>query len=131
MRSSESRCPRFSVHSRRISSLRFDDASRPAATAQRLRFDPDPAIPEPIVAGTDILHVDVWAPPEGAGHPVLVWIHGGAFTRGSNRLSIYAGDTFARDGVVLVTINYRLGALGGFAHPALTRAAKPGERDSR
>ena len=41
------------------------DATRPAATAQRLRFDTDPAIPEPIVAGTDILHVDVWAPSHG------------------------------------------------------------------
>src|SRR3954468_24939948 len=51
----------------------------------------------------------------------MVWIHGGGHSLGAGW--IYDGQAFARDGVVLVTINYRLGALGYFAHPALTRDA--------
>ncbi len=66
-----------------------------------------------IVDGDDYLNLNVWTPdPGGAGLPVMVWIHGGAFTRGSNRITMYAGDTFARDGVVCVGINYRLGTPG-------------------
>jgi para-nitrobenzyl esterase len=55
----------------------------------------------------------------------MVWIHGGGHRTGAGW--VYDGQNFARDGVVVVTINYRLGALGYFAHPALTKAAKPGE----
>lgn len=66
-----------------------------------------------IVLGEDYLNLNVWSPDVGAaGLPVMVWIHGGAFTRGSNRIAMYAGDTFARDGVVCVGINYRLGTAG-------------------
>ncbi|GAA1739023.1 para-nitrobenzyl esterase [Dietzia kunjamensis subsp. schimae] len=93
------------------------DATRPAATAQRLRFDPDPAIPEPIVAGTDILHVDVWAPTEGAGHPVLVWIHGGGWESGSSHQPWFDGTAFARAGIVVVSVGYRLGVEGFTAFP--------------
>ncbi|MCX4092510.1 carboxylesterase/lipase family protein [Nocardia sp. alder85J] len=68
-----------------------------------------------LIAGDEYLNVNVWTPdPGGSGLPVLVWIHGGAFVRGSNALPIYDGGTFARDGVVTVSINYRLG-LSGFA----------------
>ncbi len=88
------------------------DATRPAATAQRLRFDPDPAIPEPIVAGTDILHVDVWAPAEGRGHPVMVWIHGGGWESGSSHQPWFDGSSFARRGIVVVSVGYRLGVEG-------------------
>jgi para-nitrobenzyl esterase len=71
----------------------------------------------------DCLSLNVWAP-EGAKHaPVMVWIHGGAHRFGSSASPIYDGSAFARDGVVLVSINYRLGLLGYFAHPALTKAA--------
>ncbi|MET9202171.1 carboxylesterase family protein [Gordonia sp. NPDC003585] len=67
-----------------------------------------------IVLGDDYLNLNVWTPDPSAGGrlPVMVWIHGGAFTRGSNRIEMYAGDTFARDGVVCVGINYRLGTAG-------------------
>jgi len=67
----------------------------------------------------DCLSLNVWAPATRArtAAPVMVWIHGGGFTGGSG--SRYNGAAFARDGVVLVTINYRLGRLGFFAHPAL------------
>ncbi|MFF0544489.1 carboxylesterase/lipase family protein [Nocardia thailandica] len=67
------------------------------------------------IPGDDYLNVNVWTPdPGAAGLPVLVWIHGGAFVRGSNARDIYDGTAFARDGVVLVSINYRLG-ISGFA----------------
>ncbi|MQY31112.1 carboxylesterase/lipase family protein [Nocardia aurantia] len=65
--------------------------------------------------GDEYLNLNVWTPdPGGSGLPVMVWIHGGAYVRGSNALPIYDGGTFARDGVVTVSINYRLG-LSGFA----------------
>jgi para-nitrobenzyl esterase len=71
-------------------------------------------IPEPIIAGDNELNLNVFTPDLGAaGLPVLVWIHGGGFTGGGNASPWYRGGAFARDGVVLVSINYRLGA-GGF-----------------
>ncbi len=64
-------------------------------------------------AGEDCLNLNVWTPDPGAhGLPVVVWIHGGAFLRGSGAIPVYDGSRFARDGVVCVTINYRLGAEG-------------------
>ena len=63
--------------------------------------------------GDEHLHVNVWTPdPAASGLPVMVWIHGGAFTRGGNALAVYDGSAFARDGVVLVSVNYRLGVPG-------------------
>src|SRR5918994_415962 len=63
--------------------------------------------------GPDCLNLNVWTPDPGAvGLPVLVWIHGGAFVNGSGAVPIYDGTAFARDGVVLVSINYRLGVDG-------------------
>src|SRR6202165_5292327 len=63
--------------------------------------------------GEDCLNLNVWTPdPSRVGLPVMVWIHGGAFVRGSGALPTYDGTGFARDGVVCVTINYRLGADG-------------------
>ncbi len=64
-------------------------------------------------AGDDCLNLNVWTPDPGAsGLPVLVWIHGGAFYAGSGIDEIYNGAAFARDGVVCVTLNYRLGVQG-------------------
>jgi para-nitrobenzyl esterase len=78
--------------------------------------------PEP--TSEDGLTLNVWAPVHmPAGAPVMVFFHGGSGVFGSGALPYYSGAAFARDGVVLVTANYRLGALGGFAHPALTREA--------
>ena len=71
----------------------------------------------------DCLYLNVWAPSERRAQPVLVWIHGGAFTSGSGSVPIYDGAALARAGIVVVTINYRLGALGFLAHPELTREA--------
>ena len=77
----------------------------------------------------DCLFLNVWRPanaPRGPKLPVMVWIHGGAFVFGSGSRAGTSGVEFAKQGVVLVTINYRLGRLGFFAFPALTRE-HPGE----
>lgn len=70
----------------------------------------------------DCLYLNVWTAAKTASdrRPVMVWIHGGAFTRGSGSTPTYDGSRFAEKGVVLVTVNYRLGAFGFFAHPDLT-----------
>ena len=61
----------------------------------------------------DCLTLNVFTPGvDGEQRPVMVWIHGGAFATGSGRIPWYSGHNFARDGVVLVTINYRLNAFG-------------------
>ncbi len=69
----------------------------------------------------DCLYLNVFAPKDAKNLPVMVWIHGGSNLNGSG--SIYNGAAFAKSGVVTVTINYRMGALGFFAHPELTKAA--------
>ena len=72
----------------------------------------------------DCLFVNVWRPAgaaPGAKLPVMVWIHGGAFVFGSGSWPDTSGGQFAKQGVVLVTFNYRLGRLGFFAFPALSR----------
>src|ERR1700735_2525067 len=75
----------------------------------------DQLLPEPNIPGDDWLTVNVWTPGRGgSGLPVMVWIHGGAFSNGNSAVPIYDGHAFARDGVVLVSINYRLG-VDGFA----------------
>ncbi len=76
------------------------------------------AADDPNAISEDCLSLEVWAPAaESEPLPVMVWIHGGGFRTGSG--SGYDGRRFARDGVVLVATNYRLGALGFFTHPAL------------
>jgi para-nitrobenzyl esterase len=72
----------------------------------------------------DCLFVNVWRPggaAPGAKLPVMVWIHGGAFVFGSGSFPGFSGVRFAKQGVILVTINYRLGRFGFFAFPALSR----------
>ena len=72
----------------------------------------------------DCLFLNVWTPAQSGAHlPVLVWIHGGGFNSGSGSVPIYNGATLASQGVVVVTLNYRVGIWGFLAHPDLTRAA--------
>lgn len=71
----------------------------------------DMLLDEPVIPGDDCLNLNVWTP-GGSNLPVMVWIHGGAFRNGSGAIPVYSGHTFARDGVVCVTINYRLGVEG-------------------
>jgi len=69
----------------------------------------------------DCLTLNIWAPSEPAAKlPVMVWIHGGGLVQGGSALPFYDGARLAADGVVVVTFNYRLGALGFLAHPALS-----------
>jgi para-nitrobenzyl esterase len=72
----------------------------------------------------DCLTLNVWSPQSAAKAAVMVWIHGGGFVNGSAAREIYDGRHLAASGVVVVTINYRLGRFGFFAHPALTALAK-------
>ncbi len=75
--------------------------------------------PEPM--SEDCLYLNVWsAAAAGAKRPVMVWIHGGAWTRGAGSVGIYDGANLAKKGVVVVSLNYRLGSLGFLAHPELT-----------
>jgi para-nitrobenzyl esterase len=75
----------------------------------------------PETMSEDCLYLNVWtAASSGEKRPVMVWIHGGALTRGSGSRPSYDGMALAKKGVVLVTVNYRLGPLGYLAHPDLT-----------
>ena len=76
----------------------------------------------------DCLYLNVWTTAEDAtaGLPVMVWIHGGALTRGTGALPGYRGDRLAARGVVVVTINYRLGPFGYLAHPLLSEESEHG-----
>lgn len=69
----------------------------------------------------DCLTLDVTAPVNARKAPVMVWIHGGTLIWGSGHSSMYSGQAFAKRGVVLVSINYRLGVLGYLAHPELSK----------
>lgn len=75
----------------------------------------------------DCLYINVWRPSgEATKLPVLVWIYGGGFVNGSASRLIYTGTRLAQQGVMVVSLNYRLGRFGTFAHPALTRAKEDG-----
>ncbi|MDM0116044.1 carboxylesterase family protein [Variovorax sp. J22R133] len=70
----------------------------------------------------DCLSVNVWSPANQPGEklPVMVWIYGGGFTYGSGSHPSYDGEALAKRGVVVATLNYRLGLLGFMAHPELS-----------
>ncbi|MFE3647442.1 carboxylesterase/lipase family protein [Streptomyces sp. NPDC059152] len=94
------------------------DATRPGPTAPQPRrdgfgtLDMAPYFGPGWIPGADYLTLNVWAPPKARRSPVMVFVHGGGFLAGSTRAALYDGTAFARDGVVLVTVNYRLGAAG-------------------
>jgi para-nitrobenzyl esterase len=68
----------------------------------------------------DCLSLNVWTPRNAENAPVFVWIHGGSLTGGSGSEAMYDGARMAAEGIVVVTINYRLGVLGYLAHPDLS-----------
>ncbi|MFT4306615.1 MAG: carboxylesterase family protein [Microbacterium sp.] len=81
-------------------------------TPQRRPFGETTTVPEPSIPGEDTLSVNVFTPAAGrtdAGLPVLVWVHGGGYFAGSPASPWYDGAAFARSGVVVVTLSYRLG----------------------
>jgi para-nitrobenzyl esterase len=104
---------------------RDTDAYGPTAPKPPYPAPLDSILDEVDIPGDDWLNLNVWAPAEGDSHPVLVWIHGGAFVNGSGSVPVYDGSAFARDGVVAVTVNYRLG-VDGFAY--LPDASAPANR---
>lgn len=76
----------------------------------------------PLPMSEDCLQLNVFAPAGATGDtPVMVWIHGGGYVNGSATADLYDGTALARQGLVVVTINYRLGRLGFFDHPALAQ----------
>ncbi len=74
----------------------------------------------PAATSEDCLSLNVWSPKDAHNLPVIVWIHGGALVGGSSSESLFGGEKWAARGVVVVSINYRLGVLGYMAHPALS-----------
>lgn len=87
---------------------------------------PPEAAPEPM--SEDCLTLNVWTPARSASEklPVMVWVYGGGLQNGSASNPLYAGDKLAARGVVVVTFNYRLGALGFLAHAALSAESGAG-----
>jgi para-nitrobenzyl esterase len=75
---------------------------------------------EPRRMSEDCLFLNVWKPAQAAGAPVMVWIHGGSLRIGHSGSALYDGSALARRGVVVVSLNYRLGIFGYLAHPDLT-----------
>jgi para-nitrobenzyl esterase len=95
---------------------------QPARAANAIgNFGPEPE-------SEDCLYLNLWTAARSAEErrPVMVWFHGGAFYLGSGALPLFDGAQLARQGVVLVTVNYRLGRLGFLAHPDLTTESGTG-----
>lgn len=109
------------------------EAPRPAAHWSGIRDEKRPGAICPQKAGNsaiegwtqseDCLNLNVWVPQTRNAKqlPVMVWIHGGSFRFGSGGMPTYNGEAIVSQDVILVTINYRLGLLGRFAHPDLSR----------
>ncbi|WP_428661238.1 carboxylesterase/lipase family protein [Runella sp.] len=99
------------------------DATKPCKDCGQAAFGPNAPKISPN-ASEDCLFLHIWKPAtaaKGAKLPVMVWIHGGAFVFGSGLSPENSGIPFAKQGVLLVTFNYRLGRLVFFAHPALSK----------
>jgi para-nitrobenzyl esterase len=116
--------------------LRWKPPAAPAPwSGVRLADKAGPACSQPVTPGRpnlggydgptseDCLTLNVTAPVGASKAPVMVWVYGGGNIAGSPDLASTDARNFARDGVVLVAMNYRLGPLGFFAHPALTAEA--------
>jgi para-nitrobenzyl esterase len=101
-------------------------APRPAAKWSGVRTAT--AFSSTCAQAEDCLYLNLYVPADAKANsklPVMVWIHGGAFVFGSG--SAYDGTHFAQQGVIVVTVNYRLGRAGWFAHPALTAEDSKGK----
>ena len=100
------------------------DATRPGPSSfQKLKdfpaIDIAPLIGEGFERGDDFLTLNIWAPEEASGRPVMVFIHGGGFVVGSKDAPVTDGTAFARSGVVCVAINYRMGIDGFLPIPGI------------
>ena len=101
------------------------DATQPAPNAPQLTrpfpaIDISPFVGDGWVEGDDYLNLNIWTPdPAAKGLPVMVWIHGGAFIGGSNAAPVSDGTAFAKSGVVMMAINYRMGIDGFLPIPGV------------
>jgi para-nitrobenzyl esterase len=95
----------------------------PACVQPRSRADSIYLLELPAMS-EDCLSLNIWAPANARKAPVLVWIHGGSLAIGSGSEPVYEGTKLAGHGLVVVTINYRLGVLGYLAHPALSAESR-------
>ena len=125
-----------------VGPLRWAAPQKPDAMARRARGHVafEPPCPQPVnldqktsngggvsgVQSEDCLYLNVYAPANASKAPVVVWLYGGASFLGAGHLGSYNGTNNAKSGVITVAINYRLGPLGTFAHPSLT---KEGQKD--
>ena len=80
----------------------------------------------PMPMSEDCLTLNIWAPTGARNAPVFFWIHGGALATGSSRDALYDGTRLAEQGILVVSINYRLGVLGWLAHPELSKESPVG-----
>ena len=94
------------------------DASSHGAICIQPPANGDPGV-GPLPMSEDCLTLNVWSPDAAGRLPVMVWIHGGGYNNGSGTAALYDGSALTKRCVVVVTINYRLGRLGFFDHPAL------------
>ena len=97
-----------------------------AACIQPVAVTPNIYSGAPLPMSEDCLTLNIWSPEGARGAAVLVWIHGGSLWTGSGREALYDGTHLARRGLIVVTINYRLGALGYLAHPELSAESAEG-----
>ena len=81
---------------------------------------------DPLPMSEDCLTLNIWAPTGARNAPVFFWIYGGALWGGSSRDPVYNGARLASQGIIVVSINYRLGVLGWLAHPELSKESPLG-----
>lgn len=94
-------------------------------------FQPSPQLSQiyarsPMPMSEDCLTLNIWAPKPARNAPVFVWIHGGSLLTGFSGDPMYDGTRIANRGLVVVTVNYRLGIFGWFAHPELSKESPLG-----
>jgi para-nitrobenzyl esterase len=122
-----------------IGELRWKGPQRPDKwQGERAAVANEPPCPQPVnddgtlngggvsgVQSEDCLYLSVHAPANAKNAPVVLWFYGGGAFLGAGHLGSYNGTSNAKDGVITVSINYRLGALANFSHPTLSKQAGP------
>lgn len=125
-----------------VGELRWKAAQKPDPwPGERLALTDEPPCPQPVnsdgktvngggVAGVqseDCLYLTAFAPANANKAPVMLWLYGGAAFLGANHLGSFNGTSNAQQGVVTFAMNYRLGSLANFSHPAITKTAGKNE----